>query len=468
MQVPETVNDASEGGAIRQLASQHLAPAEWVYGSTGDIVTKPALDSTLLLLWIASSVSMALLFMGSALVLARSKRRWVPTRIDGTAVYVAPDAGPAVVGWVHPEIVVPSWLVAAPRAQRAAVLAHERSHCDAGDPRLLILAFSLLVLMLWNLPLWWQVARLRRAIEVDCDARVLSVGHDARLYGETLLMVGQRQSGLLGIATAMSESTSFLETRINIMVSKPVRAWRLAAVLLGSLCVGLVSVAAQVSPPIKAADGSSGKGTGGALDGYAGYYRYADNAVVVVKRAGSNLTALFPGRDVDVLEAQGATRFRFAAVDAQLEFIVDAQGKTQSAVLHQNGAQTPMPRIDEVQANTIRAAASDRAQQQVASPGSEQALGRLIAGIIVGKVNFDEMNPQLAGALRNDLARFKVGIARLGPVKSMKLVRVEGGGLDVFEVQHEHGSAEWGIGVDSKGIITGAAVPDELGQSAGP
>ena len=92
----------------------------------------------------------------------------------------------------------------------------------------------------------------------------------------------------------------------------------------------------------------------------------------------------------------------------------------------------------------------------------------MIAGIIVGKVNFDEMNPQLAGALRNDLARFKVGIARLGPVKSMKLVRVESGGLDVFEVQHEHASAEWGIGLDSKGIITGAAVPDELGQSEGP
>ena len=383
LQAPEAVIDASEGSALQQLTLQHLAPAEWVYRSTGDIVTKPALDSTLLLLWIAASISMALLFMASALVLARSKRRWVPTRIDGTAVYVAHDAGPAVVGWVHPEIVVPSWLVAAPRAQRAAVLAHERSHCDAGDPRLLILAFSLIVLMPWNLPLWWQVARLRRAIEVDCDARVLSVGHDARLYGETLLMVGQRQSGLLGIATAMSESTSFLETRINIMVSKPVRAWRLAAVLLGSICVGLVAVAAQVSPPNKvaiAAEGSSTKGTGGALDDYAGYYRYADNAVVVVKRTGSNLTALFPGRDVDVLEAQGATTFRFAAVDAQLEFIVDAQGRAQSAVLHQNGAQTPMPRIDAAQASRIQSASSDPRAAATGHSGKRTSPGPIDRG----------------------------------------------------------------------------------------
>ena len=32
------------------------------------------------------------------------------------------------------------------------------------------------VLMPWNLPLWWQWRRLRFAIEVDCDARVLASG----------------------------------------------------------------------------------------------------------------------------------------------------------------------------------------------------------------------------------------------------------------------------------------------------
>ena len=53
-------------------------------------------------------------------------------------------------------------------------MAHERSHLDAGDPRLIALAVTLLVLMPWNPLLWWQFRRLRRAIEVDCDTRVLS------------------------------------------------------------------------------------------------------------------------------------------------------------------------------------------------------------------------------------------------------------------------------------------------------
>jgi len=86
--------------------------------------------------------------------------------------------------------------------------------------------------MPWNLPLWWQLRRLRRAIEVDCDARVLNAGHDVNRYGETLLEVGQRHSAFLGSVAAMSESKSFLEQRIRIMLSKPKRWWKISAATL--------------------------------------------------------------------------------------------------------------------------------------------------------------------------------------------------------------------------------------------
>jgi len=83
-----------------------------------------------------------------------------------------------------------------PHAKRMSSLT-EQSHLVAGDPRLLTGALCLLVFMPWNLPLWWQLRRLRRAIEVDCDARVLNAGHDVNRYGETLLEVGQRHSAFL-------------------------------------------------------------------------------------------------------------------------------------------------------------------------------------------------------------------------------------------------------------------------------
>ena len=126
------------------------------------------------------------LIAGGFVHLALRKRRWQPAVVAGAPVLVTDDVGPAVVGLLRPRIVVPRWVTHAPRTQQSAVLAHEQSHLEARDPQLFTLALALLVFMPWNLPLWWQLRRLRRAIEIDCDARVLEGGIDAASYGETL------------------------------------------------------------------------------------------------------------------------------------------------------------------------------------------------------------------------------------------------------------------------------------------
>ncbi len=151
----------------------------------------------------------------------------------GTEVRVASDVGPAVVGFLSPTIVVPTWLVQSAQIEQGAVIAHEKSHIRAGDPQLFAVTLCLLIFMPWNLPLWWQLRRLRHAIEVDCDARVLADGHDAVAYSETLIAVGERQSAYIGAVAAMSESPSLLELRIAIMNSKPARFWRLSATAMG-------------------------------------------------------------------------------------------------------------------------------------------------------------------------------------------------------------------------------------------
>ena len=132
---------------------------------------------------------------------------------------------------------------------QSAVIAHEQSHLDARDPQLFTLALALLVFMPWNLPLWWQLRRLRYAIEVDCDARVLQGGIDPTHYGETLISVGERQSAYIGAVAAMSESKSFLEERIRIMISKPVKWRRVGVAALAGVSLALTALAAQVSPP---------------------------------------------------------------------------------------------------------------------------------------------------------------------------------------------------------------------------
>jgi len=234
---------------LRSITSPALSPAIWMSGHTGDLDAWRAFDLLLIRAWLAASF---LLFVGltaSALHLFWRRRTWQTTTLSGARVYVALDTGPAVVGILRPRIVIPAWILRASAAQQAMVIAHERSHIEAGDQRLLAVALCVLVCMPWNIPLWWQLRRLRNAIEIDCDARVLTFGHSAADYGEVLLEVGQRQSVFIGAVAAMSERVSFLEQRIRIMMSVPSRWRRISTVTLGALSVAIAAVAAGVAPP---------------------------------------------------------------------------------------------------------------------------------------------------------------------------------------------------------------------------
>ncbi len=239
---------ASKYVALRQATSQHLSPAVWIAGSA-EPATWQFANTPIKQLWLGVSLAMLLALIASGAQLFLRKRKWHRETVSGASVYLTNDVGPAVVGLIRPRIVVPHWVTMALPSHQAAVIAHEQSHLDARDPQLFTFALALLVFMPWNLPLWWQLRRLRHAIEIDCDARVLKGGVDPAHYGETLIVVGERQSAYVGAVAAMSESKSFLEERIEHMIRKPVRWRRLGAATLASFAIALTALAAQVSPP---------------------------------------------------------------------------------------------------------------------------------------------------------------------------------------------------------------------------
>ena len=200
-------------------------------------------------LWLLSSFMTLALLCGAAALVRRRARTWRRDTFEGCEVYVAPQSGPAVFGWFRPRIVLPAWLATAPSRQRQLALAHELSHLEARDPQLLALALAMLAIMPWNPALWWQLRRLRGAIEVDCDCRVLRVDGDVIAYGNTLIELSQRRAPQCGLMAASAQPHSLLERRIRIMSSQPHRWSRIAAVLLAGLAAGVVAVAAELTPP---------------------------------------------------------------------------------------------------------------------------------------------------------------------------------------------------------------------------
>lgn len=257
-------SDGAEGGLVSLPFAIDLLPDVLpgdVRSATGDDsadttwltwLEEKSLDDMLLGLWLGSSALMLLVLLVASLQLSWAIRRLETRTIDADCVVLAERLGPAVYGFLAPRIILPKWLADGDAALRKLVLAHERKHIAARDQMILLGALLLVAAMPWNPALWWQLRRLRAAIEVDCDARVLADGADAASYSEALLSVRLRAGNAPLGAVALSEPVSDLERRIRIMLEESRRfslprvgARMLLALVLAGLAVSLDAPRAQ-------------------------------------------------------------------------------------------------------------------------------------------------------------------------------------------------------------------------------
>ena len=349
--------------ALWQMTASELSPSGWLTTTAGELPASPDLDRLLQVGWSAASAILFLSILASSLQLNRRRRRWERGNMAGVAVHVSEGAGPAIVGLLNPHIVVPRWLMQCPADVQELVVAHEQSHLEAHDARLVTIALGLLVCMPWNLPLWWQLRRLRVAIEIDCDARVLRRGYDVTHYGETLIAVGERQSATIAMVAAMSEPRSLLEQRIRNMLRKKTKHAHATALALACLGIAFAVGAAEINPPnngepVKSASQESAADTR-IRDGHVGFYQLNDNAVLAITRNGQQLNAQLTGQPPVPIFARSNTEFSYK--DKSISFITEPDGQTTSLILRQHGIDMPMKRIGAATAQRI---ASIRVEQR--------------------------------------------------------------------------------------------------------
>jgi hypothetical protein len=472
IELPNVVGErvASKVVVLRQATSTYLSPAVWLAGEP-EPKSWRVVDDTIRNLWLGVSAAMFLALIASGIHLFLRKRRWQHDTVAGTPVYLTPDVGPAVVGLLRPRIALPGWVKLALPSHQQAVIAHEQSHLDAGDPQVFTFALALLVFMPWNLPLWWQLRRLRYAIEIDCDARVLKGGVDPAHYGETLIAVGERQSAYVGAVAAMSESKSFLEERIEHMIRKPVRWRRLGAATLASVSIALTALAAQVSPPNADTPAPTAAEPGkkerreiklpaATLDRYVGTYLFQPGQFYTVRRKGDGLEAQLTGQPSIAIFAESEAAFFYKIVDAQIDFVSDG-GPASSLVLHQGGADFTMARTDEGTVAQAKAEIAARIASNTPAPGTEAALRKMVNALCTGTPNYEDMEPAIENTVRVQLPYLKPTMESLGPVQSIEFVRVGDGGWDVFRVRHANGSLVWRITLSPAGKVAYAmTLPD--------
>lgn len=232
-----TAAGSAPAGAVAPAAAP-VAPAS-VAGVVPFVVT----DSVLAAGWLIASLFLLGALAGGQWRLARARRRARPGEVQGHRVLLTEDLGPAVGGLARPVVFLPRWVAALDDASQRLLLEHEAEHVRRRDTALLMGGALVTALLPWNPVAWWLTRRLRLAIELDCDRRVLATNPGVRRYADLLLIAAARPRFATRLLAAhFGEHPSDLERRIDAMTATGLQ-WRpflataaAAAILLVVAC----------------------------------------------------------------------------------------------------------------------------------------------------------------------------------------------------------------------------------------
>jgi bla regulator protein blaR1 len=228
------MHDGGAGGAGPAAGVTYTIAADWL----------AYVDLAVLLAWSVSAILLVIALLAAQLSLYRARRGWSSAELHGERVLITRDVGPGVALLLaRTHIVLPGWTLEMGHEAQRLMIAHEREHVRARDQWLIVAGLSLLVLCPFNAVLWWQFRRLKLAVEMDCDARVLSGRQDVRAYAALLLDVGERRRAGHLVFAAFAAPPHAIERRIRTMLAlkREPRRWLLAACAAGAVVIGVLA-----------------------------------------------------------------------------------------------------------------------------------------------------------------------------------------------------------------------------------
>ncbi len=213
----------------------------------------PAATVTALgLAWMGATATLLLVLVGANRRVRRERRHWPLADVGGAQVRLSPSVGPAVIGLAPPEIVVPRWLLDRSADEQRLVIVHEREHVAAHDQLLLLGGLVVAALLPWHPAVWFALARLRLAIELDCDTRVLRRGVARRSYGALLIDIAGQCAGHRVGALALADRPSHLERRLLAMKNAQPRFTIARTGALAAVAMLAVAMACEARLPTSA------------------------------------------------------------------------------------------------------------------------------------------------------------------------------------------------------------------------
>lgn len=194
-----------------------------------------------------------------------------------------------------------------------------------------------------------------------------------------------------------------------------------------------------------------------------GTYQFKrDSFMLIAAKDGQLVTQLGQGPEVPIFgNAEG--NFVTKIDETYFKFVQGSGGQVTSLEWHQPNRVVTMTRLDDDAAKRVAAdyaaktaLAAKRFKAQQAAPAGEAALRQYIADLQAGTSHYDQMNPRLANATRQQIAQLTQVLSALGMEKSLTFQRVDRGGADIYYVDFERGRTEWQITMAPDGKMDSA------------
>jgi len=195
------------------------------------------------------------------------------------------------------------------------------------------------------------------------------------------------------------------------------------------------------------------------LSRYVGIYAMSPTVNMTITLVDGQLVSQMTGQGKVGLSPESDTTFTPQGINAGIDFPKDEKGPASQLILHQNGRDVTMKRLDDAAAKKVADAAAafdKRYKDQTPAPGSEAAVRRMIAELQAGTPNYDLMSPGLADATRHQLTGIQSMLNGMGPLQSVIFKGVGPGGADIYQVNFEKASIDYRVWLSADGKVDSA------------
>jgi CubicO group peptidase (beta-lactamase class C family) len=191
------------------------------------------------------------------------------------------------------------------------------------------------------------------------------------------------------------------------------------------------------------------------LDAYVGDYEPAPGVIVHVAREGDHLAAVAPGGSPTLFYPSDETHFFARLEDRQIRFVRDDKGQVSAFVSVLGPVEQTARRVDAAEAARQQQALAKHVAEGKPAPGSEAALRRFIDQVVKGEPDYATLGPQLAQAVKQQMAGGQNPFTRFGALQDVTFTGVGPGGMDIYVATFANAKLEWRIILGDDGKILG-------------